>query len=138
MRFIITQLRKICYNKFGDRMDCIFCKIINGDIPSYKIYEDETVYSFLDINPKGVGHTLVIPKKHFKDLDDIDLDTLKHINEITKMLKKRIEEKLNPDGIQIVQNNGCLQEVKHYHTHIIPAYLTSKDMTVEEVYEILK
>ena len=59
--------------------DCIFCKIINGDIPCYKIYENDYVLAFLDINPDSDGHTLIIPKKHFTDLDDIDLETLKHI-----------------------------------------------------------
>ena len=60
-------------------MDCIFCKIINGDIPSYKIYEDDIVIAFLDINPISLGHTLVIPKKHYINLDDIDNNTLNHI-----------------------------------------------------------
>ena len=65
-------------------MECLFCKIINGEIPSYKIYEDDYTYAFLDINPDSNGHTLIVPKCHFTDLDDIDLDTLKHINESSK------------------------------------------------------
>ena len=65
-------------------MDCIFCKIANGEIPCYKIYEDDYVFSFLDANPDSDGHTLIIPKKHFIDLDDIDLETLKHINNASK------------------------------------------------------
>lgn len=119
-------------------MDCLFCKIINKEIPSYKIYEDEIVYAFLDINPDSVGHTLIIPKKHYLNLDDIDADTLNHIMKITKLLKKRIEEKLNCDGLTLIQNNGEIQEVKHFHLHLKPFYKTKKDKTLEEVYELLK
>ena len=74
-------------------MNCIFCKIINGQIPSYKIYEDDIVYAFLDINPDSAGHTLIIPKKHFQDLSDIDDITLNHIMKISKILKNKLEEK---------------------------------------------
>lgn len=119
-------------------MDCLFCKIINKEIPSYKIYEDDVVYAFLDINPDSVGHTLIIPKKHYLDLDDIDIDTLKHIMEVAKMLKKRIEEKLNCDGLTLIQNSGDIQEVKHFHLHLKPFYKNKKDKTLEEVYELLK
>lgn len=103
-------------------MDCIFCKIINGDIPCLKIYEDDLVLAFLDINPDSDGHTLIIPKKHFTDLNDIDLNTLTRINEVSKKLKKELEEKLGCDGISLLQNNGFVQEVKHYHLHLKPYY----------------
>lgn len=119
-------------------MDCLFCKIINKEIPSYKIYEDEIVYAFLDINPNSVGHTLIVPKKHYLDLNDIDINTLKHIMEIAKLLKKRIEEKLNCDGLTLIQNNGEIQEIKHFHLHLKPFYINKKDKTLEEVYELLK
>ena len=69
-------------------MDCVFCKIVNGDIPSSKIYEDDIVIAFLDINPDSLGHTLIIPKHHYRDLDDIDDKTLIYIVNIAKMLKK--------------------------------------------------
>ena len=112
-------------------MDCIFCKIVNGEIPSLKIYEDDIVFAFLDINPDSDGHTLIIPKKHFTDLDDIDLDTLNHINDTSKKLKKLLEEKLGCEGISLLQNNGFVQEVKHYHLHLKPYY---KDkITIEMV-----
>ena len=75
-------------------MDCLFCKIINGDIPCFKIYENDDVLAFLDINPDADGHTLIIPKKHFTDLDDIDLKTLESINKASKEIKKMLEEKL--------------------------------------------
>ena len=118
--------------------DCLFCKIVSGDIPSYKIYEDELVYAFLDINPDSNGHTLIIPKKHFLDLDEIDINTLTHILEVAKKLKLRLESKLNCDGLTLIQNNGDIQEVKHFHLHLKPYYKNSKIKSVEEIYEIIK
>lgn len=103
-------------------MNCIFCKIINGEIPCLKLYEDDLVLAFLDINPDSNGHTLIIPKKHFTDLDDIDIDTLARINEVSKKIKKMLEEKLGCDGVSLLQNNGLVQEVKHYHMHLKPYY----------------
>ncbi len=119
-------------------MDCVFCKIINGDIPSYTIYEDDIVKCFLDINPVVVGHTLIIPKKHTLDLDTIDMEVLTHILEVAKKLKLILEAKLHADGIQIVQNNGIAQDVKHYHMHLIPKYKEKVSMSVEEVYKKIK
>jgi len=66
-------------------MDCIFCKIINNEIPSFTIYEDDIVKVFLDISPSSNGHSLIIPKKHYTNLVDIDMDTLTHINKVTKV-----------------------------------------------------
>lgn len=117
---------------------CIFCKIVNGEIPSYTIYEDETVKCFLDINPDSNGHTLIIPKKHFTNLDDIDLETLNHIFEVAKVLKKRLEDKLNIDGLTLIQNNDDIQEVKHFHMHLKPYYNDSLLVDAENIYEILK
>lgn len=118
-------------------MDCVFCKIINGNIPSYKVYEDDIVLAFLDINPDSNGHTLIIPKKHFKDLVEIDNETLLHIMDVARKIKKLLEEKLNIDGLTLIQNNGDVQEVKHYHLHLKPYYNDKNDMKVEEVYKIL-
>ena len=109
-------------------MDCIFCKIVNGDIPSYKIYEDNDVLAFLDINPDCDGHTLIIPKKHYTDLSDIDDYTLTHINKVSRLIKKDLEEKLGCNGISLLQNNGDIQEVKHYHLHIKPFYNDKKSI----------
>ena len=127
-------------------MDCIFCKIINGDIPSYTVYEDELIKVFLDVNPITNGHSLVVPKKHYKDINDIDLDTLTHIQKTVKDLFTKYKEKLNCDGLTLCQNNEYGQEVKHYHLHIIPRYendglnfkseLDKKDP--KDIYEILK
>ena len=118
--------------------NCIFCKIINKEIPAKTIYEDDVVMVYLDINPFSAGHTLIIPKEHFTDLDDISEESINHIMKTAKIIKKRIEEKLNPDGIKLVQNNGSLQEVKHYHLHIIPYYNDNNSLSLDEVYEILK
>ena len=117
--------------------NCIFCKIVKGDIPSYTIYEDGFVKVFLDINPESAGHMLIIPKKHYDCLDDIDIDTLTYINKITKKIHNILKEKLNIDGMSIVQNNGCAQDVKHYHMHIKPHYINELSMSVEEVYKKL-
>lgn len=119
-------------------MDCIFCKIINNDISSYKIYENDMVVCFLDINPLSSGHTLIIPKKHFKDISDIDSKYLSSINDATKYVYNLLMSKLGPDGIRIVQNNGICQEIKHYHVHLIPVYNDMLDMDIEEVYNKIK
>ena len=118
--------------------DCLFCKIVSGDIPSYKIYEDEIVIAFLDINPDSNGHTLIIPKKHYLDMDDIPLDTLNHIFKVAKELKVKLDSKLNTDGLTFVQNNGAIQEVKHFHLHLKPYYKDNELKNVEEIYNILK
>ena len=117
-------------------MDCIFCKIINNIIPSYTIYEDDLVKVFLDINPKANGHCLIVTKNHFLDIDDIDNTTLNHVMLISKKIKKILEEKLNNDGLTIMQNNGRPQEVKHFHIHLIPTSNTEL-MDVKTDYEIL-
>ena len=118
-------------------MDCLFCKIVNGDIPSYTIFENDYVKCFLDINPIEQGHTLIIPKKHFLDVNDIDMDYLMKIQEASKIIVKLINEKLKPNGIRIVQNNGTLQEIKHYHLHIIPTYTKKRKEKVEEIFNLL-
>ena len=102
--------------------DCIFCKIIRGEIPSYTIYEDDVVKVFLDISPLTNGHCLVIPKKHFKDFEEIDLDTLAHMDKVSKELFPKLKEVLGCEGVTRVQNNGLGQDVKHYHMHLIPRY----------------
>ena len=129
-------------------MDCIFCKIANGEIPSLKVYEDDIVLAFLDVNPDSDGHTLIIPKKHFIDLDDIDNDYLNEIYKSAKIVKKLLEEKLDCDGMSLLQNNGCVQEVKHFHLHLKPQYEDKNSLEiikhselirdVKEVYELFK
>lgn len=119
-------------------MNCVFCKIINGDIPSYTIYEDDIVKVFLDINPDSNGHMLIIPKEHILDLDEIDIDTLSHIMAVAKKMKKLLEEKLNIDGLTLIQNNGYVQDVKHYHLHLKPYYKNKQaKKDPKEIFETL-
>lgn len=127
--------------------DCIFCKIIKGEIPSYTIYEDELVKVFLDVNPLTNGHTLIIPKKHYKNLFEADEEILKHS---LKLVKEKFyplfTSKLKCSGLSITQNNGHGQEVKHLHIHLIPRYendlvndVYNKELLkpVEEIFELL-
>ena len=106
---------------------CVFCMIVDGKIPSKKIYEDNDVLAILDISQATKGHTLVIPKKHILDYEEIDLETLNHINKVGKEIYDKIKNKLNPDSIKLVQNNGEMQEVKHFHLHIIPFFNEGKN-----------
>ena len=103
---------------------CIFCKIVSGEIPSYKVYEDEDMLAFLDINPVTKGHTVVIPKKHYDDILDCDLDVYQKMMVNIKKLAKIIMERTNAKGINIITNckEAAGQEVKHFHVHIIPRY----------------
>lgn len=114
----------------------IFCKIMNGEIPSYTIYEDDVVKVFLDVNPDVNGHALIVPKKHYTDLYDIPNDVLCHIMDVARKIGTLYEEKLNVDGITLVQNNGLYQEVKHYHLHVKPAYKIPNELvSIEKTYE---
>ena len=118
--------------------NCTFCKIINGDIPCRKIYEDDIVIAFLDINPVTPGHTLVIPKVHTLDIQTIDKNTLIRIIEIVKKLSEDIKEKLNADGYTILQNNGIAEDVKHFHMHIIPKYKNNINLSLDDVFKKIK
>lgn len=127
--------------------DCLFCKIIRGEIPSYTIYEDDTVKVFLDINPSTNGDSLIIPKKHIVTIDEVDNDLMIHMLEIIKKLRVLFKEKLDCDGLTIAQNNDYGQEIKHFHIHVTPRYLKdgldhtfNKNLLVnpEDVYEQLK
>jgi len=116
-------------------MDCIFCKIINGEIPAYKIYEDDDLLAFLDINPVSVGHTLIIPKNHTLDFETISETELNKVMNCAKKISKLLVDKLAADGYSLAQNNGIAQEVKHFHLHVIPKYRKKISINVERVYE---
>ena len=102
--------------------DCIFCKIIKGELPSFKVYEDEHVLAFEDINPIAEGHTLIVPKKHAANLYDIDEDSLIAVHKASKKVINAITKALNPTGVAAMQLNGesVGQSVFHYHLHLIP------------------
>ncbi|MBI2232885.1 MAG: HIT family protein [Candidatus Aenigmarchaeota archaeon] len=105
-------------------MDCLFCKIIRGEIPSRKVYEDKDSVAFLDINPANPGHTLVMPKKHAENIFDADDEMLGRVIVAAKAISKKIKDSLNADGINVIQNNGrhAGQIVNHIHFHIIPRF----------------
>lgn len=105
--------------------DDLFLKIIKGELPSYKIYEDEYTYAFLTIGPNTRGHTLVIPKKYAENIYDIDEESLSHVILSVQKVAKLLKRTLKADGIKIAQNNEVAggQAVFHLHFHIIPRYI---------------
>jgi len=102
--------------------DCIFCKIVRGEIPSFKVYEDERVFAFMDINPISEGHALIIPKNHAENLWEISEKNLEAIHKVSKKLVQAMQTALTVDGVAILQLNGRSvgQEVMHYHMHLMP------------------
>ena len=113
--------------------NCLFCKIIKGEIPSYTVYENDNVKTFMDINPMSKGHLLVIPKNHYTNLFDVDKEVLRQIDELICETYPRLKEKLGAEGLTRIQNNELGQEVKHYHMHLIPRYKNDKFIeTVDE------
>lgn len=106
-------------------MDCVFCKIINGEIPSTKVYEDDLVVAFMDISQITDGHTLVVPKQHFTNFLDIDSNVLTHLNIVAQKIAQAMMKSLDGiKGINIINNCGekAGQVVMHYHLHLIPRY----------------
>lgn len=103
---------------------CIFCQIINNEIPSFKVYEDDDVLAFLDINQVTPGHTLVISKQHYTNIFDIPKETFVKVQKVVYDLTKDIVDKMGAEGANILSNNNAVagQTVMHYHTHIIPRY----------------
>ena len=102
--------------------DCIFCKIIAGEIPSFKVFEDDRTLAFMDINPVSPGHVLVIPKHHAPDLMHIPTDGLMATVATAQTVARAVDKTLKPNGINLVQSNGpgAGQSVFHLHVHIIP------------------
>lgn len=129
---------------------CVFCSIINHEIPSKVVYEDDLVLAILDISQVTKGHTLVMPKKHVDNLLECDDETAAHLIQVVKHLAKRIQEKTGASGINILNNNGetAGQTVNHLHFHIIPRYSEndafvcefkeSEKQDLDEVLELVK
>lgn len=105
-------------------MDCIFCKIINGEIPCSKVYDDNIFIGFLDIRPIHKGHVLIVPKKHFVNIFDTPADVAAEIYSVLKTVSAAVKTASGCDAVNIVQNNGADagQEVFHSHVHIIPRF----------------
>ena len=102
--------------------DCIFCKIVKGDIPCFKVYEDDRVLAFEDVNPISDGHTLIIPKAHAENIWEISRQDLTAIHLASKKVADAINDVFNPAGVAVLQLNGrgVNQVVMHYHLHLIP------------------
>lgn len=127
--------------------NCIFCKIINGELPSKTIYEDEIIKVIMNINPNSNGHLLVLPKEHLENINNISTELVSHMfNVIKEKLYPLLKEKLNCGGLTLIQNNELGQEIKHYHIHLVPRYSNdnidlnfNEDMinSLDQVYETL-
>jgi len=105
-------------------MDCIFCKIINGEIPAEKVYEDDNVIAILDVNPRSTGHTMIIPKDHYSNLLELPDDKVGFVFRAGKKVAGMIKKAFNPKGFTMGLNHGKIsgQEVDHLHFHIIPRF----------------
>ena len=131
--------------------DCIFCKIIRGEIPCYKVYQNEKVLAFLDVKPHAKGHTVLVPKQHgetvFDISEEVNLELMKAIVEVMKILR----EKLDLDGFNVGWNHNTAggQVVPHLHIHVMPRYnndsggsmhsiVNNPQVDVEEVAELFK
>ncbi len=102
--------------------NCIFCKIVKGEIPASVIFEDDQCMAFMDIFPVSKGHCLLIPKEHYVNMMDVDLDVLAHLSKKLAELTRKVHKVLRPDGIlnSVANGKGAGQEVPHLHFHIIP------------------
>lgn len=131
--------------------DCIFCKIVKGEMDSYTIYEDELVKVFLDAFPISKGHALIIPKEHYEDIYEIPEKTIERVASVTKKMADKYKEILKPDGVNVLQANGRIsgQTVFHYHMHLVPRYkedgidlwfhkYSRPNINLEEIFNIIK
>lgn len=128
--------------------NCIFCKIIAGEIPSHTLYEDEQFKVILDVGPATKGHALILPKEHYANLYELPEETAMDVMRLAKKMVKLMTDKLGCDGFNLVQNNGEVagQTVFHFHMHLIPRYNDGseilkygvKSFSQEELAEIKK
>jgi len=105
-------------------VDCLFCAIVAGDIPSTKVYEDDRTYAFMDISPASEGHLIVVPKRHSKDILEIPAEDLTAVVLTGQRLAQRVTDVLDADGVNLLNNRGehGWQTVFHFHLHVIPRY----------------
>lgn len=114
-------------------MDCIFCKIRDGEIPARKVYEDEDVFAFLDLSQVTLGHTLLVPKKHVENIYSYDSSTTEHVFSVLPKLSRAIKKALpEASGLNVIMNNGKVadQSVFHSHVHLIPRYTKEDDFHI--------
>lgn len=131
-------------------MDCIFCKIVSGEIPSMKVYEDERTLVIMDIAKDVDGHMLAMPKKHVNNIFDCDEGTLHHLMDTVKIVSKHCVDNCNYEGVNLLNASGesADQSVPHFHIHIIPRKsndnidawpnLAGAQCEVEEIYKKIK
>ena len=113
--------------------DCIFCKIVAGDIPASKVYEDDHFLAFLDISQVTPGHTLVIPKKHARNLLEMTPDETADLFNVVSRVTKKVESATQPQGMNIISNMEEIagQSVFHTHVHILPRYSQDDDLKID-------
>jgi len=106
------------------RVDCIFCSIVAGAAPAWRVYEDGETIAFLDIRPTTAGHTLVVPRRHAADIWSLSEDEAAAVMRSVHRVAAQLRERLRPRGLNITQSNGAAawQEVFHYHVHLVPRY----------------
>ena len=131
-------------------VNCVFCKIIDGKIPAYKIYEDNDVLAFLDVNPVTYGHTLVVPKDHYESFLSTPKDIMNKVMNVAQRIGQVQMEQLRAKGVNILINcyEAAGQVVKHFHVHVIPRYEATdgfklemkdlKDVNLPQVLEKIK
>ena len=104
--------------------DCLFCKIIRGELPSFKVYEDDKTLAFLDIRPVNPGHVLIVPKKHSTDIFEIEESEWDAVMKSTRIVTHALEKALSPDGVNLSMNNRAPagQAVFHAHVHVLPRF----------------
>ncbi|MBL7051246.1 HIT family protein [Candidatus Woesearchaeota archaeon] len=104
--------------------ECLFCKIVKGELPSSKIYEDENTLAFLDLFPVNKGHSLVISKEHYENIFDVPEEILSKISSVVKKVASAVKKGVNADGISIIQSNGksAGQVIPHIHFHVMPRF----------------
>lgn len=131
-------------------VNCVFCKIIDGKIPAYKIYEDNDVLAFLDVNPVTYGHTLVVPKDHYESFLSTPKDIMNKVMNVAQRIGQVQIEQLGAKGVNILMNcyEAAGQVVKHFHVHVIPRYESTdgfklemkdlKDVNLPQVLEKIK
>lgn len=105
-----------------ENLECLGCALANQDLLVHVVYEDKFVCCILDHDPFNEGHTLILPKKHFRYVDEFDPQTAIAIMKASQLLSKAIKKLYNPDGITICQNGGTIDELSHYHMHVVPRY----------------
>ncbi|MFU2032822.1 HIT family protein [Bacillus wiedmannii] len=114
-------------------MECLGCKLANEEEIIYRIYEDDYVTCILDHEPFYPGHTLIVPKQHVVEVDELDDIVAKSIMDASKLIAKAIKLLYKPDGVTICQNGGIFNELTHYHMHVVPRY---KEPSFAEFYTV--